>query len=268
MKGSLQVWGTAMHPVLTRLAILAAVIANSTAQAQESEQGDKSGTNPTNLMRALIIGNDFRQLPGSNGRWYSNSYLRFAQPFADGKMNLVIEAPLGTTNLLGGTRAGFSDASLKWNWVAHVNQSFGIVPSFKLTAPTASQDIFGTGRWTAASGLTTAFFLSREWILAPAFVHTVSFGAPNGRANINRTDFDLYAVYKPQGRNWWLTGDLTVGYDYIARTWPASFKLALGTNVGKINDANVNLSIRPGVGIGRDRPANWSLEVSLSVVGF
>jgi hypothetical protein len=74
--------------------------------------------------------------------------------------------------------------------------------------------------------------------------------------------------YKPKGGKWWLTSDLTVGYDHIANTWPATYKLALGMNVGKIGDAAVNLSIRPGIGIGRDKPAKWSLEASLAVVGF
>jgi hypothetical protein len=236
--------------------------------AQEASQPDKSGTNPTALTRAFVVGNDFRQLPGNNGRWFNNSYVRYAQPFANGSMNLVIEAPFASTNVVGGTRGGFSDASLKWNWVAHVDRTMGIVPSFKVTAPTASEDVFGSGRWIGAPGLTVAFFLTPEWIIAPAVVHSFSFGDANGRGRINRTDFDLYAVYKPKGQNWWLTGDLTVGYDYIAKTWPATFKLALGTNIGKLGDGAVNLSIRPGIGIGRDRPANYSIEVSLSVLGF
>jgi hypothetical protein len=261
-------WSLYFASVTLTCVALIASCAIGTAVAQESQSADNSGTNPTTLNRAFVIGNDFRQLPGNNGRWFNNSYVRYAQPFNNGSMNLVIEAPFASTNVLGGTRGGFSDASLKWNWVAHVDRTMGVVPSFKVTAPTASEDVFGSGRWIGAPGLTVAFFLTPEWIIAPAVVHSFSFGDPNGRGRINRTDFDLYAVYKPKGQNWWLTGDLTVGYDFIARTWPATFKLALGTNIGKLGDGAVNLSIRPGIGIGRDRPANYSIEVSLSVVGF
>jgi hypothetical protein len=238
------------------------------ALAQDAPQEDKSGTNPTQLSRAFIIGNDFRQLPGGAGRWFNNSYVRYAQPFNGGTMNLVFEAPFATTNIKQGEASGFSDASVKWNWVAHVDRAVGVVPSFKLTAPTATRDILGSGRWTASPGLTVAFFISPEFILAPAIVHTLSFADAAGRGRISRTDVDIYAVYKPKGQSWWLTSDLTVGRDHIARTWPASYKLALGMNLGKIGDGAVNLSIRPGIGIGRNRPADFSIETSLSIVGF
>jgi hypothetical protein len=250
------------------LAGVPAVGGAAAQDAREPAAADKSGTDPTKLSRSFVIGNDFRQLPGNTGRWFNSSYLRYGQPFADGSMSVVFEAPWPTTNIRGGTQGGFGDASLKWLWVAHVDRTMGIVHPFKVTAPTASENIFGSGRWTGSPGLTVAFFLTPEWILAPAVVHTLSFGDARGRDRINRTDVDIYAVYKPKGQNWWLTSDLTVGYDYIAKTWPATYKLALGTNLGKIGDGAVNLSIRPGIGIGRDRPASFSMEVSLSVVGF
>jgi hypothetical protein len=41
---------------------------------------------------------------------------------------------------------------------------------------------------------------------------------------------------------------------FVARKWPASYRVALGMTIGKLGDAAVNLAIRPDIGIGRDRP--------------
>jgi hypothetical protein len=86
---------------------------------------------------------------------------------------------------------------------------------------------------------------------------------------VNRTDLDLYTVYKPKARNCWLTSDLTFRRDWEAKTTPMSWKVALGTNLAKLADGgSVNLSIRPGVGLGPNKPSRWSLEAGVSLVGF
>ncbi|MGL5361792.1 MAG: hypothetical protein ACRDBH_02855 [Bosea sp. (in: a-proteobacteria)] len=251
------------------LAALACVSFPALAQdaSEDAEKkGDKSGTNPTTFNRSFNIGTDFRAL--LNGRWFNNATVRYTQPFNNNQMNIAVKVPVPSTNLLGGSATGVGDISAKWNWLAYLDRRQGLVISTELTAPTASRKVFGSGKWVVAPGISYAYFLSPEWIVAPALVHSVSFAGDEGRTRVNRTDFDFYTVYKPKGQNWWLTSDITVGYDYVAKTTPASWKLALGTTVGKIGDGVVNLSLRPGVGIGRDRPANWTMEVSLSVVGF
>jgi hypothetical protein len=73
----------------------------------------------------------------------------------------------------------------------------GLITSGELGAPTASEDVLGSGKWTIAPGITWANFLSPEIIVAPAYVHTFSFAGDNDRGDINRGDFDLYFVYKP-----------------------------------------------------------------------
>jgi hypothetical protein len=256
--------GISLLPMAAVLLTLATpVFAQSAEPVQEV---DKSGTNPAKITRSFTIGTDFRAL--TNGKWFNNPTLKFNQPFNNDTMGVVLKLPAPSTNLLGGTRTGLGDISAKWNWVAYLDRQQGIVVSAEITAPTAAEDVFGSGKWVVAPGITYALFLSPEWILAPALVHSASFAGERNRADISRTDFDFYTVYKPKGQNWWLTSDITIGYDHLTRAKPASWKVALGTSIGKIGDSAVNLSIRPGIGIGRDRPADWTLEVALSVIGF
>jgi hypothetical protein len=249
------------------LVLATAVVPDAMAQTEASEPKDKSGTNPAQLTRSFQLGADLRWL--ANGRWFHQPNIRYTEPFADDKMSITIKLPFALTNVdRGRNLLGFADVSAKWTWVAYLDQRQAIVPSFEITAPTASEKVMGVGRWTASPGLTYAMFLSPEWILAPAAVYVTSFGGDKNRANVSRLDTDLYAVYKPQGQRWWVTQDLTISRDFITRKWPASYKVALGINLGRIGDAAVNLALRPGIGIGVDKPFRYSFEVNLSVVGF
>jgi hypothetical protein len=248
-------------------AILSTTATGALAQSADAPAKDNSGTNPAQLTRSFQFGADLRWL--GNGRYFHQPNVRYTEPFANDRMSITLKAPLVSTNLdRGRALTGFGDLSAKWTWVAYIDPRQAIVPSFEVTAPTASERVTGAGRWTAAPGLTYAAFLSPEWIVAPAVVYVSSFGGERDRAHVSRLDTDLYAVYKPQGQRWWLTQDLTVSRDFIARKWPASYRVALGMNIGKLGDAAVNLAIRPGIGIGRDKPFRYSFEVNLSVVGF
>jgi hypothetical protein len=261
-----------IHRKLLAAAILSfvaqpAVAQSAVAQTAEAEPEDKSGTNPAKLNRTFSIGNDFRWL--DKGRWSNQTTFRYSEPFAGDTMSLSVKAPVAWTNAAGGkTMSGLGDISAKWTWVAYLDRRQGLVLSAEVAAPTAAENILGTGKWTVAPGATYAAFLSPEFIIAPALVYVSSFAGDRQRSSVSRLDFDLYAVYRPKGKRWWVTQDLTISHDFMTRKWPASYKVALGLNLGKIGDAAVNLSLRPGIGLGVDKPFRYSFEVGLSVVGF
>jgi hypothetical protein len=249
-------------------ALAACIALPAQAQTPPSEAGqDTSGTDPTKLSRSMSFVNDYKFLTNNS---YSNATsFRFSEPIADGRMALRANVPYTVTNAKDAVINGLGDVSLKWTWVAYLDRRQGFVVSNEVTAPTAADKILGTGRWSVSPGATYAYFLTSEIIIAPALIHTLSFGYDRDRKEISRTDFDFYTVYKPKGQNWWLTSDVTVSRDHIAKTTPMSWKLALGTNLGRLPGGGaVNLSIRPGVGFGPDRPFKWSLEGSIAVVGF
>jgi len=254
---------------MTRLLVVGvAVSLSSLARAQQADQGkDTSGTNPTVLSRTLNVTNEHKRL--SNGRYANTLTTKFTEPFADGRMSIRFNVPYAMSNVTGRTIDGLGDMSAKLTWLAYLDRRQGLVVSTEVFGPSAMDRTLGMGRWVAAPGATYAYFLTPEVILAPALVHNVSSGGNTARADVNRTDFDFYAVYRPKGQNWWLTSDVTISRDFVARTTPMSWKLALGSGLAKLdNGAALNLSIRPGVGFGPDRPFRWSIEVGLSLVGF
>lgn len=248
--------------------LVALVMTASLANAVlAQEQKDTSGTNPAVITTTLSLSNEYRFLPG--GDYYDQMLFRFTQPFADGKAGVRLTLPLDATNAAGNGEFGIGDISAKVSWIPYVSRQQAFVLSGEIYAPTASQDVLGTGKWVAAPGITWAWFASREIIIAPAYIQNFSFAGDGDRANVNRGDFDLYAVYRPQGKRWWLTSDLTVSHDFEADATPMTWEIQLGWNVAQLNNgAAVNAYVRPGVGIGRDRPYDANIEAGISLVNF
>lgn len=53
-----------------------------------------------------------------------------------------------------------------------------------------------------------------------------------------------------------------------ARTTPLILEAEDGRTCGSLPGSTRNIFIGPGVGIGPDRPADWTIDVGFTVVGF
>lgn len=259
---------------LVGLMVPIVTLATSAVQAQESvatpgelaHHSDTSGTNPAVLSRTLSISNEYRFL--GHDSYYDVLNLRYTEPFSDGKAALRLTIPFDATDIIGDDE-GLGDIAAKFSWIPYLSRQQAFVLSGEIYAPTASKDTLGTGKWVAAPGITWAYFASPQVILAPALIHNVSFGGDDDRVDVNRTDFDFYVVYRPHGKRWWITSDVTVSRDFEAERSPVSWELAFGRNLAVLeNGAAVNGYIRPGLGIGHDRPYDFNIEVGLSLVNF
>lgn len=253
-------------------AIVATLMAPAAAQEPPAPQGaqhetDTSGTNPAVLSRTLSLSNEYRFLPDDG--YFNQTLFRYTEPFLDGKAAVRLTLPLDATDLAGDDDFGIGDVSAKFSWIPHVDMHQAFVLSAEIFAPTASEDVLGTGKWVAAPGITWAYFASPEVIIAPAYIHNFSFAGEDEHADVNRGDFDLYLVYRPHGKRWWITSDTTVSHDFENTATPVSWELALGRNLARFESgAALNGYIRPGVGIGHDRPYDVNIELGLSLVNF
>ena len=257
-------WG---HATMVRYAILSLAAAIGLSGYAQAQERDTSGTNPAVITRTLSLSNEYRFLPKDT--YYNQTLLRYTEPFFDGKMGLRLTVPLEATDIIGEDQFGVGDVSAKLSWIPHVSRHQAFVLSTEIYTPTASENVLGTGKWVAAPGITWAYFASREVIIAPAYIHNFSFAGTDDRADVNRGDFDLYFVYRPHGERWWITSDTTVSYDFETDATPVSWELNFGRNLAKFeNGAALNGYIRPGIGIGKDRPYNANIEVGLSLVNF
>ena len=218
------------------------------------------------LTQNLSLSNEYRFLSDS---YYDATLLRYTEPFLDGRAALRLTLPFNATDRTGDSVTGFGDIAAKFSWIPHVDRHQAYVLSTEIYAPTADEDALRTGKWVAAPGLTYARFVSREVIVAPALIHNFSFAGDDDRADVSRTDFDLYVVWRPQGKRWWITSDLTVSHDFESDKTPVSWELAFGRSLAVLaGGAAVNGYVRPGIGIGADRPYDANIEVGISLVNF
>ncbi len=250
-----------------RLAFAACISVFAVVETQAQEAKDNSGTNPAVLNRSFSFSNEYRFL--QDDHYYDVASFKYTEPFMDGRASIRLNAPVNATDVGPGGEFGLGDIAAKLTYILYVDRQMGLIVSGEIGAPTASEDVLGSGKWTFAPGVTWANFLTPEIIIAPAYVHTISFAGDGDRAEINRGDFDLYMVYKPKGERWWVTGDFTASYDFESKNTPLSFEVSLGRNLAVLeNGAAVNGYLRPGVGIGEDRPYDFNIEAGLSIVGF
>jgi hypothetical protein len=253
---------------ITLLSFAAALSCIFAPDAPAQEAKDSSGTNPAILSRQLSKSNEYRFL--ADDYFFNVTNFRYTEPFADGKASIRLTIPVNATDLAAGdTEIGLGDIAAKLSWVPYMSRSQAFILSSELYAPTATEDILGTGKWVIAPGITWANFVSREVIIAPALIHNISFAGDDDRPDVNRTDFDLYVVYKPHGKAWWITSDATVSHDFEGKTTPISWELTFGRSLMQLEGGGaLNGYIRPGIGIGHDRPYNFNIEVGINLINF
>jgi len=120
----------------------------------------------------------------------NTTWVRFAKPVAKGKLLLRASMPfstLGMPNANGvvNTTSGLCDfnAFLSYNFVSNATTTMGIGPS--ITAPTASDDLLGAGKWQG--GFAFVAFVSKSPVFQFGGLVTwqTSFAGDEDRASAN-----------------------------------------------------------------------------------
>jgi hypothetical protein len=133
---------------------------------------DRSGTEPTQFLRTASLRNDYQRV--SEDRSFDLASFTDIELFADGRMNLRLEAPLAFTDARGSSDAGIGDVSLRYNWLPSVDASHGILVGAEIIGDTATEATLGPGKWIVGPSLTYAMFLSPTRIFAPSYPHGAS----------------------------------------------------------------------------------------------
>jgi hypothetical protein len=234
------------------------------AQAQSAhppghaDDGDDTGTNPAKFSRTLILYNEFRSLGDDAG--YDEMVFRYIQPF--GELKVQITLPLDSTDVSGATQSGFGDVGLKFNYRAFLNAKNALILNLDTTYPTATKDAFTSGKYVASPGATFAmFFANGAKIFAPSFQQKLSFAGDSDRADVNQSQVDLYFVWKPTKTSWVIV-DPQVLYDWEAGTTFGQTEI----EYGRMLFGGMSAYLRPGIGIGADRPLDWNVEFGVKVV--
>lgn len=256
---------------LSKAIILGAglLLAGTTHAADEDAGGsaDKSGTNPLNLQNTAVIFNEYQDLDGA---YRNTTNLRYIQGFADGTMAVRLTAPIVATDVGGETETGLGDFNLRYNYVPYVTQKFGLMLSCESWLDTASEDVLGRGKTSLAPVVVAAFFLSPQWIFAPAYQYNVSLDVlgDDDRADIRESYIDLYLVWTSANKQQWAILDPTIVVDHENDHESMTVEGEVGQIFGKALGGVYSAYVRPGIGIGSYRAYEWNLEIGIKLIGF
>jgi len=250
--------------------------------ATEASGEDKTGTNPTTIRPGIRVFSEYRNLPGSNANQFLTTF-RGELPVFNGEAKFRVDVPLVYTrasialpdglvqendldfNTLDIDQFGLGDTLTQLSTTPYLTPEFGVNVAAKLYLPTATDRVLGTGKWALGPAVTTAFFFEvggGSLIFAPTYEHRFSFAGNSDRNDIHLGIVDLYLVYRTASLRNWLTLDPTILFNYNAGNVAATLEL----EAGQLIAGGTSVYIRPGVGIGANKPYDWNLEGGVKVV--
>ena len=262
------------------------IIAVSPALAQEKK--DNTGTNPANFTYDARFYTEMAELADPGGSLMTNYYeLRLplgrdvanlqgageGSPVYDmGKkfglrmraryQNLSVGDPDGDP-FSSSEASGIGDLDARVLWMAHASKSFIFVPGIEAIFDTGTNPAIGSGANILAPVVFGVFpgLLGKASLFAPGYQYLFDI---SGDKTVSRSQIDLYFVWLlAKGKNW-LIVDPQVIIDHESDKTPALCEVEFGYMIAPSVGASTYL--RPGVGIGSDRPYNWNLEVGLKFV--
>ena len=250
---------------------------NSMADGQTDET-DKTGTNPVNFQRDIRLYNEYLWLNTAGDGTQNLTTLEFRTPFAGGKWQFrtrarynIIEADLNDDGNDDLDESGFGDLDMRFLTVPILDLpnrqawAFGL----ELFFDTASEDALGSG---ATSLGPQAFYVKflKNGLFAPGLQYKFSVDEDTGRDEIDQFLIDLNYLRMAEDKQSWFFTDPQIVIDNENNTEFGIVDIEFGWMMTKWRPEMKGHSfyIRPSFGVGADRLTNGSIEVGYKIVGW
>ena len=255
------------------------ILVVSTAFAQENK--DNTGTNPVNFSYDFRLITELRQFKDDGGSLIKQT-AEFRWPLGGDVANLRGEQGEGFYSELGkrfGLRfrayynflsvnnpdsivSGIGDFDARFLAIAYASPRFILAPGLEAFFNTASDDALGSGNTTLAPVVFGVFpgLLGKGSLFAPGYQYVFNVSGNK----VSRSQIDLYMVWVlVQGKNW-LLFDPQIVIDHAYNRWFMTIQAEWGFMI--VPASGISGYVRPGVGIGADRPYNWNLQFAVKFV--
>lgn len=271
---------------------------NAAVTARSVAQTPAVAKNPTFLFRTLSVSQEWDRL--ADGGHTLKTSLGYTEPFRHASLSLGVSVPFSTptpaegpgvvlpngtslqsdrvqpdlSSSVGGPSSAdqsiaLGDVVLKSQWIPYLATNHGVLVTTSLTMPTSRDARVGNGRWTITPSIAYARFWGPRLLIAQFFQQQTSFAGSAQRAQVNRSDLDLYMVFSGRSLQWWINSDINLGIDEANHNkTPASATISYGRGLRRMFGGSLNGSIQAGAGIGSDRPYNAMVSGGISLVGF
>ena len=267
---------------LTFLLVTVLFLAASSTFAQEKKK-DNSGTNPINFtydyrlytemqhfandagsqIRNIMefrapLGRDMSKYLGKEAGFWRDLGSEWAIRFRAYYNNLTLIDTTGSYNSV----SGIGDFDARLLWLAHATNKWAIAPGLEAFFNTSSPDILGGGSTILAPVIFVGFFniLGDRSIFAPGFQYQFSVSGNT----VSRSIIDLYFVWILSGGWNWIIFNPQPIIDHHNGTEFAQIDFEWGFMI--VPKSGISGYIRPGLGVGADRPFNYNFEFAIKFV--
>ena len=263
----------------TYVCLLLAVLATP-GLAQEEEK-DNTGTNPINFTYDARFYTEMSWLTPTDASLINSSF-ELRMPLGRTMSNLTNQK-LGIFNDLGSRHAlrfktrykslnvvdeqggnvnisGIGDLDLRYLTIPHVTNKFGIATGLEAFIPTASNDALGSGKLVLRPQVFAGFFglFGKGSIFAPGILYLFDVAGDDGRPSVNQWQMDIYFVWLLAQMKHWLIINPQPVLDVENDKEFMIVDVEFGLMIPQMPGAAIH--VRPGVGVGADRPFDWTFE--------
>lgn len=249
------------------------------AEVKATESSDKTGTNPINFTFDARLYNEYQWLNTAGDGWQNLTTFEFRVPFAGGKWQFrtrlrsaALEADLNDDGIDDVDEWGFGDMDFRILTVPYLDMSrkMAIATGLEVFLPTASEDALGSNALSLGPQVFAVFFKPFGGffdLIAPAYQHKISVYEESGFNNVHQGLIDLFLLKTFGNKKKWSLINPQAVIDYENDREFMLVEAEVGTMLDDILDIKGHsVYMRPSVGIGNDRPYDFSLEAGYKIV--
>ncbi len=236
------------------------------AVAQDAKDG--TGTDPTNITwdwRAYV---EMQAIQGGDN---SRTVLTIEQKVPLGKnasfrfrarhvsLSLDPDSDGSSTEI-----SGMGDWETRLLYIAKADRRRALAMGLEATFDTASNQFLGSGKNTLGPQIFAVLFNPPGGgvLLAPAYQYIFDVGGDEGRADVSKSQFNLFYVWLDKGKKWWVVADQSAVLDHENET---EFGL-LKVEYGRMMLGGMSSYVKPSIGVGNHRPHDWSVEFGFKAI--
>lgn len=219
--------------------------------SQENEQSAAQANNPLANMTALNF-HDYYMPKLSNvedGSYMNTAWIRFAKPFAKGKLLFRTSIPLSTVSLqdsrsgIVSNTSGLGDinAFLSYNFISKPSATVGIGPM--VTTPSASPMALGAGKWQGGFAFVAFIAKSPVFQFGGLVTWQASFAGQSDRSSTSLAAIQPFYFWQ-LGKGTYLRGAPIWAFNFQNEAYSVPLALGIGKIV-KLGTTVCNLFVEP-----------------------
>jgi hypothetical protein len=257
----------------TRSILAAILLASATQYASAAEDAANvaaQANNPLANMKAFNVQDYYIGELTDSDATANQFWLRYAQPFSVKKTNWLMRASLPVNSYptppSNDRETGIGDFNVFAAYLIDTGNpavSFGIGP--QLTAPTATKDELGTGKWEA--GFANVLFNANSHKFQYGYLLTwqASFAGDSDRDNVNVAAFQPFGMYQLGGGTYLRSAPI-----WVYNLENDDYSMPIGLGIGQVikkGKTVYNLFVEPQVSIADRGPGQpeWQIYMGLNM---